>query len=129
MESSSNLFFLASSEMLVSFIIFVLTAEKISSDKTVLRCFIAIIFYQKHWIVKLFTNVFGKYINMIEIKFAENLRNLRNGAGLTQEKLAKKVNVDKRTVSAWEKKVCEPNLETLAKLCEIFNETFDTLLT
>lgn len=66
---------------------------------------------------------------MIEIKFAENLRNLRNGVGLTQEKLAKKVNVDKRTVSAWEKKVCEPNLETLAKLCEIFNETFDTLLT
>lgn len=66
---------------------------------------------------------------MIEIMFAENLRALRMNAKLTQGQLAKMLNVDQRTVSAWEKKVCEPDFETLAKLCEIFKEDFNGILT
>ena len=46
---------------------------------------------------------------------------------MTQGDLAKLLNVDQRTVSAWEKKVCEPNFEMLSKLCEIFNEDFNGL--
>lgn len=66
---------------------------------------------------------------MREIKFAENLRNLRNSKKLNQRELAELLNVDRRTVSAWEKKVCEPSYSTLAKICEIFDEAFDNILT
>ncbi|MDE5989960.1 MAG: helix-turn-helix domain-containing protein, partial [Clostridia bacterium] len=31
-------------------------------------------------------------------------------------------------VSAWENGVSQPNLETIAKLCDIFDETADALL-
>lgn len=64
---------------------------------------------------------------MIEVKFSENLKNLRKSLNMTQGDLAKLLNVDQRTVSAWEKKVCEPNFEMLSKLCEIFNEDFNGL--
>ena len=65
---------------------------------------------------------------MKEVKFSENLKNLRKSFNMTQGELAKLLNVDQRTVSAWEKKVCEPNFEMLSKLCEIFNEDFNGLL-
>ena len=65
---------------------------------------------------------------MREIHFAENLNNLRNSAGMTQKQLANLMDVDQRTISAWEKSVCEPSFEMLAKLCEIFDETFDGIL-
>lgn len=66
---------------------------------------------------------------MKEIKFAENLKYLRKNAGITQENLAKMVGVDQRTISAWERGVCQPSFEILALLCEIFEETFDSILT
>ena len=64
----------------------------------------------------------------MQIKFAENLRALRKNKGLSQKELADIVGVDQRTVSAWEKKVCEPSFDMLATLCELFGETFDGLL-
>ena len=64
----------------------------------------------------------------MEIKFTDNLKNLRQSAKLTQGQLATKLGVDQRTISAWEKGVCEPSFEMLAKLCEIFNEDFNGLL-
>ena len=85
------------------------------------------------------TKFFGIYLNitkefsnikdMKEIKFAENLRLLRRSAGMTQRELAQSVGVDQRTVSAWEKGVCEPSFSLLSRLCEIFDETFDGILT
>ncbi len=66
---------------------------------------------------------------MKEIKFAENLRNLRKSYDLTQRQVAGIAGVDQRTVSAWEKGVCEPNFQTLALLCEYFDESFDNILT
>lgn len=65
----------------------------------------------------------------IEIKFKENLRELRKANGLTQGKLADMIGVDQRTVSAWEKGICEPSFSHLATLCEIFEESLDGLLT
>lgn len=65
---------------------------------------------------------------MKEIKFAENLKNLRITAKLTQGQLAKLLNVDQRTVSAWEKGVCEPSFAILLQLCEIFDEDFNSIL-
>lgn len=66
---------------------------------------------------------------MIKINFAENLRNLRRGMDMTQKQLADALAVDQRTISAWENGVCEPSFVLLAKLCEIFGETFDEILT
>ena len=66
--------------------------------------------------------------SQMEVKFAENLKDLRKRKGLSQKELADIVGVDQRTVSAWETKTAEPSLDMLAKLCEIFGETFDGLL-
>jgi DNA-binding XRE family transcriptional regulator len=66
---------------------------------------------------------------MKEIKFPENLRNLRKSVDMTQRNLASALDVDQRTISAWEKGVCEPSFAMLSKLCEIFGETFDDILT
>ncbi len=66
---------------------------------------------------------------MKAIKFAENLKQLRQGRGITQKQLGKLLGVDMRTVSAWENKVCEPSYEMLARICEYFDETFDNILT
>ena len=65
---------------------------------------------------------------MKEIKFAENLKNLRTTFKMTQSQLATLLDVDQRTVSAWEKKICEPDFNTLLKLCEIFEEDFNGIL-
>lgn len=64
----------------------------------------------------------------MKIVFAENLKILRSNAGITQKALAEMLGVDQRTVSAWEKSVCEPDFNTLERLCEIFNEDFNGLL-
>ena len=66
---------------------------------------------------------------MKEIYFAKNLTNLRKTQKITQAQLAKTLGVDQRTISAWEKGVCEPNFTMLAKICEVFDETFDSILT
>ena len=66
---------------------------------------------------------------MKEINFADNLKALRTSKNLKQHELAQMLNVDKRTISAWENKVCEPSLAMLSKLCEIFDESFDNILT
>lgn len=66
---------------------------------------------------------------MIEIKFSENLRQLRRSKNLSQTELAKLLGVDQRTISSWEVGICEPSLTVLAKLCEIFDEDFNDILT
>ena len=62
-------------------------------------------------------------------KFAENLKLLRQSKKMTQSQLAELLGIDQRTVSAYEKGLCEPSLATLAKICEIFDESFDNILT
>ena len=64
-----------------------------------------------------------------EINFAENLKNLRKSYNMTQRELAEKLLVDQRTISTWEKGICEPSFQLLAQLCDIFEETFDEILT
>ena len=68
-------------------------------------------------------------MRMKDINFAKNLSNLRKSKKITQSELAKILGVDQRTVSAWEKEICEPSLTMLAKICEFFDETFDSILT
>ena len=72
---------------------------------------------------------FGKILIMKEIKFPENLKTLRKNKKLSQARLGELLSVDQRTISAWEKGICEPSFEMLARICELFDETFDGLLT
>ena len=64
-----------------------------------------------------------------EIRFAENLKSLRQSMNMSQKTLAALLEVDQRTISAWENAICEPSFTLLSKLCEIFDETFDDILT
>ena len=63
-----------------------------------------------------------------KINFPSNLKLLRKSHGMNQTALAKLLNVNQRTVSAWEHGICEPNYETLLKISEIFNESIEELL-
>jgi len=66
---------------------------------------------------------------MKAIKFAENLRQLRTSKNLTQKQLAEMLGVDQRTISVWETGKNEPDFKTLAKLCDIFDESIENILT
>lgn len=63
------------------------------------------------------------------IKDGYKLKLLRKSKKLSQTELAKLLQVDRRTVSAWENYVCRPSFEMLSKLCEVFDENFDSILT
>ena len=63
------------------------------------------------------------------IRFSNNLRLLRKSKRMAQYELAELLGVDQRTISVWENGKCEPDFTTLAKLCEIFDEDFDNILT
>lgn len=65
---------------------------------------------------------------MKEIKFSENLKRARVAANMTQALLAQKLGVDQRTISAWEKGVAQPSFEMLAVICDVFGESFDSIL-
>ncbi len=65
---------------------------------------------------------------MKTLRFKENLKSLRTANGLTQAQLAEKLSVNQRTVSAWEKGVCEPNFAVLAMISELFDESLENIL-
>ena len=56
------------------------------------------------------------------------LEELRKKMGLSQEDLAKKINMTQQRISAYEKGKREPDLETLKMLANFFGVTTDFLL-
>jgi len=60
--------------------------------------------------------------------FGQRLRKLREAKGLTQEELAKVINVSNKTISVYEKGGADPSTETLLKLAQYFNVSVDYLL-
>ena len=61
-------------------------------------------------------------------KFAQRLKSFRKKAGLTQEKLADKVNVSMMTVKRWEWGQRQPRMEEIKKLCEVLHVSEAELL-
>ncbi|MCU7837190.1 MAG: helix-turn-helix domain-containing protein [gamma proteobacterium symbiont of Taylorina sp.] len=55
------------------------------------------------------------------IKFGKRLKYLRKEAGLTQEKLADKINISLDSVSNIERGIQNPKLDTLEKIAKAFN--------
>lgn len=55
----------------------------------------------------------------------EKIKNKRKELNLTQEYLAKELNISRQAVSKWEKGVSEPSMDNLVKLSEIFGVDID----
>ena len=64
----------------------------------------------------------------MEIKFAENLRWLRERSGITQLQLAKALDTTQRRVSYLESGKIEPDLASLWKIADTFDVSLDELI-
>ena len=58
----------------------------------------------------------------------ENMKALRKNKGLTQEELAKRLNVVRQTVSKWEKGLSVPDAEMLQKIADVLESDVSQLL-
>lgn len=58
----------------------------------------------------------------------ENIRNLRKAKGLSQEELAIKLNVVRKTISKWEKGLSVPDSSMILSLAEELDTSVSTLL-
>ena len=64
----------------------------------------------------------------MQLKFGENLRTLRQNAGVTQDRLAEYLGITSQAVSRWESGACYPDLEFLPGIASYFHTTVDALL-
>ena len=60
--------------------------------------------------------------------FSDNLQYLRTREALTQEQLAERLDVSRQSVSKWESNLSFPEMDTILKLCDLFDVSLDTLL-
>ncbi len=65
---------------------------------------------------------------MIEETFGKRLKDLRNERGLTQEGLAKELNVDKSTIAKYETDKIEPSISMLKVIVKYFDVSADYML-
>ena len=61
-------------------------------------------------------------------KFSIRLIELRNGTGLTQAELARKLDMSRSTLGMYETAKREPDIETLERIADFFNVDMDYLL-
>ena len=62
------------------------------------------------------------------MQLGNNIYNLRKEKGLSQEKLAEKINVTRQTISNWELGETAPNPEQLILLSKALNKSIDELV-
>lgn len=60
--------------------------------------------------------------------FAEKLKSLRKGAGMSQEKLAEKLGVSRQAITKWETDGGIPDIENIMAISALFNLSIDHLL-
>ena len=60
--------------------------------------------------------------------FSDNLQYIRAQAGVTQEQLAEQLNVSRQSVSKWESGASFPEMDTLLRICDLYDVNLDTLL-
>lgn len=65
---------------------------------------------------------------MTGIKIGEKIRLLRKKNDVTQENLARYLNISPQAVSRWEKEICYPDIETLPLIADFFGVGMDELL-
>lgn len=62
------------------------------------------------------------------MSFAENFRNVRKNAGLTQQQVAEVPGLDRSSIARYERGVSKPTFENIPKICALFNTTHDELI-
>ncbi len=60
--------------------------------------------------------------------FPENLQYIRKQADITQEQLAEQLQVSRQSVSKWESGGSFPEMDTLLRICDLYDVKLDTLL-
>ena len=60
--------------------------------------------------------------------FGQRFYRLRKARGLTQEDIAKKLNISSQAISKWENDVSLPDISLLADIADMFNISTDELL-
>lgn len=60
--------------------------------------------------------------------FSENLQFLRTQGNVTQEQLAEQLSVSRQSVSKWESGASFPEMDTLLRICDLYEVDLDTLL-
>lgn len=60
--------------------------------------------------------------------FGRNLAALRSRAGMSQSRVAARLNVSQQTVTSWEHDKVRPSIERLVELCDVLNVSADQLL-
>jgi transcriptional regulator with XRE-family HTH domain len=65
---------------------------------------------------------------LLQKAFGANVQRLRSQAGLTQSKLAEKVDVELRTEQKWEAGDINPPLTTLVRIKKVLKCSWDALL-
>lgn len=79
------------------------------------------------WVFFLFCYRYFKYMGIPDYRL-NNLKQLRNQAGLTQQEVATMIGVkDPRVVSKWETGRTQPNITTLIKLSILYSTLIDKL--
>ncbi|MDE7394870.1 MAG: helix-turn-helix domain-containing protein [Clostridiales bacterium] len=61
-------------------------------------------------------------------KFAERLGELRNEKNLSQNELAKQINISVACINRWENGLRIPNIESIVILCNFFGCSADYLI-
>ncbi|MDE6442588.1 MAG: helix-turn-helix domain-containing protein [Clostridia bacterium] len=59
----------------------------------------------------------------------ERIRDLRKKKGYSQETLAAHLNMSRQAIAKWENDVCEPNLDCLTSIAQLFEVGLDYLIT
>ncbi|MBT9671233.1 helix-turn-helix domain-containing protein [Secundilactobacillus kimchicus] len=65
---------------------------------------------------------------MMTIKFATQLKQLRQDHGMSQDQLAEKLFVSRQAISKWETGEGTPDLKTLVTIAGVFGVSLDTLI-
>ena len=64
----------------------------------------------------------------MNMTFAEKLRTIRKQAGMSQEKLAEKLNVSRQAITKWETEAGIPDIENIMAISALFGISIDELL-
>lgn len=62
------------------------------------------------------------------MSFAENIKSIRLNAGMTQQALAEKLNLDRSAIAHYENGDSTPTVKTLCKISELFEISIENLL-
>lgn len=63
-----------------------------------------------------------------KVNLAKRIKEIRKAKGLSQKKLAGKLEVARNTVGNWEKEVCMPSIDKIIAIADVLEISLDVLL-